>query len=226
MASLHAAPQAVGASPPSRICDHAGCGKPFHARRSDARYCSDACRAAASRARRQGSGPDTSKRRRHVVAPAPSVADSTRLADLEAALAQVRDRVDALANKVADLQQVAEIGVEDRDTAADHERRLNQLEQERTTLRSRVDGRLADLEVALDDIRDELGAGKPGPGPDVSAIEALVDRVNRLEGEDAELATAIVKLRRKHQALAQDLSTLATNIGGLAEALMPGRLRR
>lgn len=70
-------------------CAYPGCGRGFERKRSDARYCSDTCRAKASkdraRARREGAGRRAS-RERGAVAPGPG--DAGTLAERMAAMEQ------------------------------------------------------------------------------------------------------------------------------------------
>ncbi len=87
-------------------CAHQPCGEAFEAQRRDARYCSASCRAAASRARREGEGTDSVPTTGAVSAaggqdPATEARLRTveeRVMDLQADVEAVEGQVDALAD--------------------------------------------------------------------------------------------------------------------------------
>lgn len=179
-------------------CAYPGCGRGFERKRSDARYCSDTCRAKASkgraRARREGAGRRAS-RERGAVAPGPGdagalaerlVAMEQRLAAAEAGVARAEaDR--AGWKKVRDQLQAALARVGGSGAVSP--------ESIATAVRAEVSPQLAKLAKRLDaveaaqaDLRTEVGQlGSPPSGPTddqmtlAKAIGKLTTRVSIIE---------------------------------------------
>ncbi len=104
-------------------CAHQPCGQPFEAKRSDARFCSASCRAAASRARRQG---------------VEGVASAPRAAVI-AADTELRGEVERLRGEVAALGRQVEAG------RVEAERALAGVARELGLDRDGINERLGDL---------------------------------------------------------------------------------
>lgn len=173
-------------------CAYPGCGRGFERKRSDARYCSDTCRAKASkdraRARREGAGRRASRQRGAVVAPGPGdagalaerlVAMEQRLAAAEAGVARAEaDR--AGWKKVRDQLQAALGRVEGGGPVS--------AEKVAAAVRAEVAPHLAKLGKRLDAVEAEQAAVRgemakltaPRPAPDEDGLMTLAKGIGKL----------------------------------------------
>lgn len=221
-------PQAHRVVPQPRSCEHAGCGEPFQPRRSDARYCSDACRAAASRARRRGRRSGERPRGHGSLQPSSCRPASVDAAQVLPALVSIEHRLAALEN--LSMNAEAFNGLRSRLEAVealvlqlDAVKRSDETTQQREDRRHRqFDTALEDLRVRVDDLEEAAGATSSGSDGPVADLEG---RVRSLETETEAAADAIGQVWRNHRALRDDVARLATSIAGFAETVTPGRWR-
>ena len=185
-------------------CAHQPCGQPFEAKRSDARFCSASCRAAASRARRQGVEAPSPSPRAAVIAP-----DT----DLRGEVKRLRAEVAALVRQVEtgkveaerELAKVArELGL-DRDGINE---RLGELVDrvmnlEEVDLVERVErleeaarreaGEVVEVDAPEPERFDErLGEMEQAVQRLVYGLQALEERVEELDVEMARAVTVLV----------------------------------
>ena len=165
-----------------RTCAYPGCGGGFEAKRSDARYCSDTCRAKASkdraRARREGAGRRTSVAPAALSRPGEPSALTDRLAAMEQRLAaaeagvaraeadragwkKVRDQLQAA------LARVGGSGAVSPETIATAVRA--EVGPHLSKLRKRLDG----VEAAQATLRENLSKLR-GADPPVKAADLLM----------------------------------------------------
>lgn len=199
-------------------CAHEPCAATFEAQRKDARYCSASCRAAASRARREGEGTDSVP----TTGPASAVAGQDpgsearlraveeRVMDLQADVEAVEGQVDALADLrrrlVAAVERAEGVVGEVRELAVDVanvEERVAQVKDDavgRAELVA-VERAVGRVERRLALVEERAAApgreGEPPAEPDArvdeieEAVITLLKEVRRLRDEFDQLVEAI-----------------------------------
>jgi hypothetical protein len=180
----------------TRTCAYPGCGDAFEAKRTDARFCSDTCRAKASKDRARGQRAERAKGRtdRRPVGPAASqagghVADevAARLAAMEQRLAATeagvtRAEADRAGwKKVRDQLQAALARVGDSSGAVSAEKIAAAVRAEVGPQLARLGKRLDAVEAAQAAVRTELGRlPLPPSGPTAEDQMTLAKAVGKL----------------------------------------------
>lgn len=196
-------------------CAYPGCGWGFERKRSDARYCSDTCRAKASkdraRARREGGGTRTRRERGAPVAgPGEDSALAERLATMEERLAAAEagvaraeaDRAgwkkvrDQLRAALARVGEGAAAPSPDAVTAA---------------VRAEVGPQLAKLAKRLDDVE----AAQAALGADLAKLKAVGSAA---KAEDLMMVgTEVGKLNTRVRVIERDLRSLGAGIAAAVD---------
>ena len=185
-------------------CAHQPCGQPFEAKRSDARFCSASCRAAASRARRQG-----------VEAPSPSPRAAVIAAD-----ADLRGEVERLRGEVAALGRRVEAG------RVEAERALDAVATELGLDRDETNERVGDLRERLDhleglDLVERMESVEiatriaPGEEDPRSALCRLDRQVSEVEEAIEEMASRMRALEKWGTRLEKEMARAVTLLVGV-----------
>lgn len=193
-------------------CALESCGQPFEAKRDDARYCSAACRAKASRARRGGVGPDSGP----TTGPRP---DSGTVAP-EVGPPPGTDRLCALEEKVMDLEADVEADEHERDELhrlrARMERAVAVVEDIAAEARRQAE---AAAKAAVAPLQKELAAAQAGAvkRSDLVELRAAVERVERRLAAWEERVEGAPMPEERVDEVEQAVIELARRVGGLPE---------
>ncbi len=124
-------------------CAVQDCGKPFEAKRSDARYCSAACRARASRARRRGDPIDTAPEPASPT-PTPPRPDTTPAPSATPAVPDppAPDRLARIEERLLDLEADIDAAERERNVLLD--------------LRHRLEGNLRRAEATVEEVEERV----------------------------------------------------------------------
>ena len=189
-------------------CERTVCAKPFEPKRATARYCSDGCRAAASRERRAP--------RRTTATPPPLQKPSTvhrddvEVAALRADLVHVMERVSDLADAVARVTEVLESS-----SGATDQVRVEELAEDVLELGKALGG----LNTRVRRVEERAGDGERKPERIRSAHADTVDvgpRLKWLEAKIREVAGAQVRQGDRIGACEEGVAQVA----GLIEQLV------
>lgn len=204
-------------------CSLETCGKPFEAKRSDARYCSASCRAKASRERQGSEGTD----------PVPSREVASQ-ADPRLSIVEdvpERDRLTRLEERVLDLEADVDASEHERDAMQRLRTRLETTVARTQAAAEQAQGAAeAAARSAVEPVQKELTAIKVSSmkRSDLAELRAAVDRVERRLAsmeERVEVAPApeerlddveqaVIKLARRVGRLREEFDVLVGAIAG------------
>ena len=187
-----------------RDCAHEACGKAFETKRSDARFCSAGCRAAASRARRAGVGPgsgptcegshpdlgppDADKRLRALEERVMDLESDVEAAESERdGLRQLRARVEAAVARATAVVEEARRAAEAAARAAVAPMQKEQIKAQGEAVKRRE---LAELRIAVERVERRLA----GMEERIEIAPVAEERLRDVEQEVATLTEGIGRL--------------------------------
>jgi chromosome segregation ATPase len=188
------------------------CGKPFEAKRSDARYCSASCRAKASRERQGSEGPDPGPSREVAprADPRPLVADAP----------PDQDRLTRLEERVLDLEADVDASEHERDAMQRLRTRLETTVARTQAAAEQAQGSAeAATRAAVEPVQRELAAIKAASlkRGDLAELRAAVEQVERRLAAMEERVEAAPAPEERLDELEQAVIKLARRVGGLRE---------